>query len=137
MALGLFGFELGNHIGVETFSLACLFVTFGGLGLIIENWILTSTISLGFTIIIHFLVIAPLRKVQSSTSISRTSHVGSIATVVSLVPAKGFGEILMNAKLARSNQIASSFDGEDLPVNTRVVVVSITSEGVYQVSKLN
>jgi membrane protein implicated in regulation of membrane protease activity len=134
--LGALGLDLGDILGIETLSLACLLVSFGGIGYVTGNWIISAIVSIVFTAIIHLLVVVPMRNVHSSTSVSQESLVGRRAIVTIPIPARGTGEIVMRMKLAEANHIAESFDKEDIETDAEVVVVEIIND-VFFVSKLN
>jgi len=55
------------------------------------------------------------------------------AEVISIVPADGYGEILVLSKLSSSNQIAKSATGEEILPGAKVIVTDIDNSGVFYV----
>ncbi|MNV27107.1 putative membrane protein YuaF [compost metagenome] len=139
--LATVGLDLGDLIGVETLSLACFLVSFGGMGHAllmitkvnsVNNLGLSLVCSILFTAVVHFIVVIPMRKTETSSGISQDAHKGDYGVVITTIPANGYGEILMQDKISRSNQIAQSFHKVAIPENTRVIIIDII-DGVYSV----
>ena len=75
-----------------------------------------------------------MQQAESSTSFSIQELVGRIGEVTVPIPAKGYGEVMIIAGLGYTNQIAASFDQEEISADTRIVVIA-TEDGVLLVSR--
>lgn len=122
------------------------FITsFGGAGVLLTeklNWpqyfiiLLALFIALLLAAIVYFSYVKPMNQAESSTGFSYQDLIGKIGEVTIPLPAKGYGEVILLIGGGNTNQIAASFDSEEIPAGEKVVVVSIEEE-TLMVSKLN
>lgn len=80
---------------------------------------------------VFFLYIKPMQNSEVSLSYSIHDLVGSIAEVSIAIPAKGCGEVIVKKGIGHSNHIASSWDKQNIPQDTRVVVVEVSDDTLY------
>ncbi|WP_418791176.1 NfeD family protein [Phosphitispora sp. TUW77] len=83
------------------------------------------------SIAVYFLYVKPMKKTENSTGFSIQDLVGKFGEVTVPVPAKGYGEVLVKIGAGNTNQIAASFDGEELPAGIRVVVAEAKDSVLY------
>ena len=83
------------------------------------------------SIAVFFLYVKPMKNTENSTGFSIQDLVGKIGEVSVPIPAKGYGEVLVRIGAGNSNQIAASFDGEELPAGIRVVVAEVKDSTLY------
>ncbi len=131
---------------LQPMTLATGVTMFGGVGwLLTDNsqfgtgavLVLSLLAAIGSAVLIHLAYVRPMQRSENSTSFSMAELAGTIAEVITPIPASGCGEVLISAGAGgRSNQIAASFDGVEIEEGARVVVVE-TREHVLYVSKLD
>ncbi|TVX87043.1 NfeD family protein [Paenibacillus agilis] len=81
--------------------------------------------------IMYFFYIKSMEKSEHSIAFSLSDLIGSIAEVHTPIPAQGFGEIIIYSKTGATNQIAASFDGIEIPSNTKVVIIDVRDHTTY------
>lgn len=84
----------------------------------------------------YFLYVRPMRNSENSTGYSMEELAGKRAEVLTPIPADGCGEVLVRVGAGNTNHIAASFDGEEVPSGTPVVVVEV-KEGTLYVSRMD
>lgn len=122
------------------------FITgFGGSGVILTDTtnfpqfiiVITSLLAAFIlSIIVYFTYVKPMQNAEASTGFTYQDLVGKVGEVSIPLPARGYGEVFLQIGSSNTNQIAASFDEEDIPSGTKVVVVEIREETLY-VSPLN
>lgn len=122
------------------------FITaFGGAGLLLLRYtplagawavLLAVPAALAIAAVVFVTYVRPMENSENSTSFSIRDLTGRIAEVLVPIPAKGYGEVLVRSGAGNTNQIAASFDGEELEAGARVVVVDIR-EDTLLVSRLD
>jgi len=85
---------------------------------------------------IYFLYVKRMRDAENSTGFSITELAGRIGEVSAAIPSDGYGEVVIKTGVGVTNQIAASFDKEELPAGTRIVVVEVKDDTLY-VSRLD
>lgn len=142
-----------DFLSVEGYSLfrptviASWVTIFGGAGLLLHEYtelsnkavlILTFLIASALAVGLYLAYIRPMERSENSVGFSIRELTGLIGEVMVPIPAQGFGEVIIQVGAARSNYIASSFDGTDIPSEARIIVVEVdASEGVLFVSKFD
>lgn len=134
--------NIGDSGVAHPVSLVGGMTAFGGIGILLTRHtsfgtgaVLAGSLgaSVFLIILLHFVYVKPMRKAENSTSYSLRDLVGRFGEVTVGIPADGFGEVLVKAGAGRVNQIASSFDGKEIPNGSRVIIVDV-ADGVLQVS---
>lgn len=83
---------------------------------------------------VYFLYIKPMMRSENSVGFSMNDLVGKIGNVITPIPGKGHGEVMIRVGASNTNQIAASIDNTDIPAGATVVVVEIDRERVYVAS---
>ena len=87
-------------------------------------------------ILIYYFLIIPISQAETSSVHSARDYEGLVAEVVTSVPAKGYGEILIASPTGSRSETAKSFDNKAIAGGTKVVIVQVDSEGVCLVSPM-
>lgn len=124
--------------------LASAVTTFGGSGVLLVRYtgfgsvtvvVLAILIALFMSLVIYFAYVKPMENSENSTGYSTAELPGKLGEVTVPIPAEGFGEVMVNFVAGNTLHIAASWDHQEIPVGTLVVVVD-SNDGVVQVSKL-
>lgn len=116
---------------------------FGGAGVLLDRYsgledgiilALALLISAFMGVLMHLLVVRPMRNSEMSNGFSMSELPGRIGEVTVPVPAVGYGEIMVKFGAGNSLHTAASFEQQALPAGSKVVVVDI-HEGVALVSE--
>lgn len=116
---------------------------FGGAGVLLNRYsgledgiilALALLISAFMGVLMHLLVVRPMRNSEMSNGFSMSELPGRIGEVTVPVPAVGYGEIMVKFGAGNSLHTAASFEQQALPAGSKVVVVDIR-EGVALVSE--
>jgi len=83
----------------------------------------------------YFLYVRPMENSENSQGYSMAELAGKRAEVLTPIPASGCGEVLVRIGAGNTSHVAASFDGEEVPAGTKVVVVEVR-EGTLYVSKM-
>ncbi len=114
--------------------------TFGGAGILLTDYTdfshglalaLAITIGVVMAVLIYFLYIRPMRNAEISTGYSMADLVGMVAEVITPIPERGCGEVMVKVGAGHTAQIAASFDGVVIPSGAKVVVVQASREMLY------
>lgn len=114
---------------------------FGGTGVMLSKYssldmvpvaVLSMTLSVCISTLLYFAYVRPMKNSENSTAYSAQELVGKIGEVNIPIPSKGFGEVVLRVGAGNTNQIAGSFDGEELHAGTKVVVGEV-KEGILYV----
>ncbi len=135
--LGVDGFDF-----LHPMTILSAIVVFGGSGVLLSDYtglsasgvaLLSAATGVLFSILSFFVYVRPMRRTESSLGYSVRELVGRTAEVTIPVPASGHGEIEIRIGPQVIYQIASSWDGSDIPSETTVVIVSF-DDGVASVT---
>lgn len=143
---GLFGWmSIDVHHLFQPVVLSGAVTVFGGSGLLLHRYsswsgagvyagsaAIAAVVGTG----VYFVYVRPMRNSENSTGYSMSELAGKRAEVLTPIPAAGCGEVLLKVGAGNVNHVAASFDGEDVPSGTRVVVVEV-KEGTLYVSRLD
>ncbi|MDQ1144449.1 hypothetical protein QE429_001276 [Bacillus sp. SORGH_AS 510] len=83
--------------------------------------------------LLNVFVLVPLSSAEESLVYNESDLRGRIGTVITSIPADGFGEVLIDSISGRIAKPASSFDGEQIPYGSTVLVVQVKN-GVLEVT---
>nr|WP_243735329.1 NfeD family protein [Paenibacillus turpanensis] len=122
-------------------SLATAITILGGCGLLLEKYsamawgavlVLSILAALGGAVLIHLFYVRPVQNSETSSGFSVSELAGSLAEVLTPIPAEGYGEVMVRVGAAgRTNQIAASFDREAIEEGAMVVVVEVKEHTLY------
>ncbi|UVI27865.1 NfeD family protein [Paenibacillus spongiae] len=134
-----------GHHWLQPMSIVGGITVFGGTGLLLHRYsplgsaaiiVLSILIAIAAAILVYYLYIRPMERSENSTGYSMKELTGAIAEVLVPVPIGGYGEVMIKVGAGRTNHIAASYEGENIPAGTRVVVVDV-KDGAVMVSKLD
>jgi membrane protein implicated in regulation of membrane protease activity len=102
---------------------------------------LHSLLILGISAVIAFIlvtllnvfVLVPLSSAEESLVYKESDLRGRIGTVITPIPADGYGEVMIENASGRIAKPAVSFDGKAVPNGTKVLVVQV-KDGVLEVT---
>jgi membrane protein implicated in regulation of membrane protease activity len=126
----------------QTTVMMSALTVFGGAGILLTTYtgmpwllilLLSLVIALILSVIFYFLYVRPMENTENSTGFSVQDFVGMVGEVTIPIPQNGYGEVVLTIAGSSSNQIASSFEGEEIELGKKVLVIDI-SEGTIQVS---
>ncbi|WP_430112437.1 protease [Paenibacillus sp. B1-33] len=83
------------------------------------------------SISVYFLYVRPMENSENSIGFSIAELAGKIGEVNVAIPAAGYGEVIVRIGAGVTNQIAASFDKEDIPSGTTIVVVEVKEDTLY------
>ncbi|MBI0577611.1 NfeD family protein [Neobacillus cucumis] len=83
--------------------------------------------------LLNVFVLIPLSSAEESLVYKESDLRGRIGTVITAIPADGFGEVMIENISGRIAKPASSFDGVAIPNGTKVLVIQVEN-GVLQVT---
>jgi len=113
---------------------------FGGTGVTLTKYsslspntilIIAILAAIVVSVLVFFVYIKPMKNSENSTGYSIFELSGKIAEVITSIPLGGYGEVLVKAGVANTNQIAASFDNEAVPSGTKVVVIEVKESVLY------
>ncbi|HWR41921.1 protease [Sporomusa sp.] len=119
--------------------------SFGGAGVLLTGYteltgseviMLSLFAAIVLSVLVYFVYVKPMRNCENSSGFFITDLIGKTGEVIVLIPAGGFGEVLIRIGAGNTNQTAASHDKVELPAGTRVVVAEIR-EGVLYVCRNN
>jgi len=82
--------------------------------------------------LLNVFVLVPLSSAEESLVYKDSDLQGRIGTVITSIPAEGFGEVMIDSSSGRIAKPAVSFDGDSIPNGTNVLVVQVKN-GVLEV----
>lgn len=115
---------------------------FGGTGVVLTQYTslnpspvvgISLMLAIVLTIIIYFAYVKPMKNSENSTAYSMGDLVGLTGEVITAVPAKGYGEVLIKVGAGHSNHIASSHYEEELSAGTKIFVTKVEQGIVFVV----
>jgi membrane protein implicated in regulation of membrane protease activity len=116
---------------------------FGGAGILLSEYttlvafaiiMFAVLISIAVSIMVYFFYVKPMQQAENSTGFSMEDLNGKIGEITIPVPVTGYGEVMIRIGGGNTNQIAASFDKEEIPSGARVVVIE-SVDGVLHVSR--
>jgi membrane protein implicated in regulation of membrane protease activity len=84
--------------------------------------------------LLNVFVLVPLSSAEESLVYKETDLQGRVGKVITPIPIDGYGEVMIDSTSGRIAKPASSFDGDEIPNGTSVLVVQVKN-GVLEVSK--
>jgi membrane protein implicated in regulation of membrane protease activity len=118
---------------------------FGGAGILLVRYTalepvpliaMAVCIAVLMSVAVHFAYVKPVSNSESSIGFSRAEYVGRSGLITVGVPDGGYGQVMIRMGAANTCQIAASFDCNEVPKGTTVVVVEI-HDGVLYVSPID
>lgn len=138
---GAFHFMSGDHLQfLQPMVLVGGITVFGGSGILFTQYSeLTALVVVPISIIIAFLVsllvyffyVRPMENTENSTGFSLRDLEGRIAEVSVTIPKQGYGEVVLKLISGFTNEIAASFDREEIAAGTKVTVVEVRDSTLY------
>ncbi|MDF2814361.1 MAG: rane protease regulatory rane protein [Paenibacillus sp.] len=125
---------------LQPMVIVSIITVFGGAGLMLEHYaalaaLLDAVIAIIAAVLIGILVfmfyVRPMQNSENSTGYSIHDLSGKLGEVLVPIPARGYGEVLIRTGAANTNQIAASYNGEDIASGARVVVVEVREDTLY------
>ncbi len=142
---GLFHSLAFDHLEfLQPMVLVSWITIFGGTGVVLTLYtsfaplpvlIASITLAILVTILIYFAYVKPMKNSENSTAYSMEDLVGMIGEVITPIPTKGYGEVLLKVGAGHSNHIASSQYGEELSTGTKIFVTKVEKSIVYVVNQ--
>lgn len=83
--------------------------------------------------LLNVFVLVPLSSAEESLVYKESDLQGRIGTVITPIPADGYGEVMIDSTSGRIAKPASSFDGDSIQNGTSVLVVQVKN-GVLEVT---
>lgn len=143
---GMFDFMSGEHMhALQPMVLFSGLTILGGAGLMLTKYTAWSTLvvltasvvcALLLSLLIYFLYVKPMQNSENSVAFSIQDTVGKIAEVTVTIPASGYGEVMLRMGAGVTNQIAASYEGEEIRTGTKVVTVEV-KDGTLFVARLD
>ncbi len=124
---------------VLLFAFVTIFSASGYLfeGLTALNYLLIMAISaiIAFIVVtlLNVFVLVPLSSAEESLVYKETDLIGRVGTVITTIPANGFGEVLIDSISGRIAKSAISFDGREIQNGEKILVIHVEN-GVLQVT---
>lgn len=143
---GVFDFMSAHHM--HAFQPMVIFsglTVWGGVGILMTKYTVwgTTGVLIGsvlcavvMSVLIYFLYVKPMKNSENSVAFSIQDTVGKIAEVSITIPAVGYGEVLLKIGAGNTNQIAASYEGEEIRTGTKVVTVEV-KDGTLFVARLD
>ncbi|OEF99030.1 protease [Vulcanibacillus modesticaldus] len=114
--------------------------SFGAAGILLTEYtdlegipilFLSVIISVFISVIVFFGYVKPMSNAENSSMFSINDLIGKVGEVIITIPKDGYGEILVKVGAGNTNQIAASYDNEEIITGTRVVVIDIKDNVLY------
>lgn len=83
--------------------------------------------------LLNVFVLVPLSSAEESLVYKESDLRGRIGTVITSIPSDGYGEVMIDSTSGRIAKPAASFDGDEIPNGSRVLVVQVKN-GVLEVT---
>ena len=135
----LIGHALHLHV-LEPVTVVGGIAVFGGAGVLFTEYtalttttsaILSALLAIAMSLLVFFLYVRPMKNSENSTVFSIQDLSGRIAEVIVPIPATGYGEVILKIGAGNTNQIAASFNLEEIQAGTRVVIVEVKDDTLY------
>ncbi|GAA4877606.1 hypothetical protein GCM10023310_66980 [Paenibacillus vulneris] len=143
---GIFDFMSAHHM--HAFQPMVIFsglTVWGGAGILLTKYTVwgTAAVLAGsavcavlLSVLIYFLYVKPMKNSENSVAFSIQDTVGKIAEVSVTIPSVGYGEVMLRMGAGNTNQIAASYEGEEIQTGTKVVTVEV-KDGTLLVARLD
>jgi membrane protein implicated in regulation of membrane protease activity len=82
---------------------------------------------------LNVFVLVPLSGAEESLVYKESDLQGRVGTVITSIPADGYGEVMIDSTSGRIAKPALSFDGDSIPNGTSVLVIQVKN-GVLEVT---
>ncbi|ULL15853.1 protease [Paenibacillus sp. H1-7] len=138
---GMFDFLSGEHLhALQPMVLFSGITVWGGAGILLSKYTAWSAIAVLFSsvvcallmsVLIYFLYVKPMQNSENSVAFSIHDMAGKIAEVTVTVPSVGYGEVMLRAGAGNTNQIAASYEGDEIQTGARVVVVEVKDDTLF------
>lgn len=137
--------QLDNLPFLQPISLIGGITIFGGAGILLDRYselhtgyIFLVALAIGIcgVILLYFVYVKPMENAESSISYSVAQLVGKEASVITAIPADGFGEVIVKIGAGITNHIAASYDKKPIAAECSTVVVEV-KQGVLYVSEID
>lgn len=125
---------------VDPLSLVGGIAGFGAAGIILSTAttlsdgpaaLLAAGIGMALAVVMHFLYVRPMKNSESSSGFSVQEYRGKIGEVLTTIPARGFGEVLIRMGPSNTFQAAASFENVEIPGGTQVVVIDVRDGDLF------
>jgi membrane-bound ClpP family serine protease len=119
---------------VDPLSLMGGITCFGGAGVILATTtdlgdvpgaLLAAGIGLASAVVMHFLYVRPMKSSENSSGYSLKEMQGRIGEVLTTIPARGYGEVLIRMGPSNTFRQAASFNHTEIASGAKVVVVEV------------
>lgn len=94
---------------------------------------ISAFISLIVVSLMNIFIVIPLSKAEESLVYEESDLKGRVGTVITTIPVDGFGEILIESFSGRIAKSAVSFDHDEIPQGSKVLIIDVVN-GVVHVS---
>ena len=97
------------------------------------SMVLWSSLGVGIVsfFLLYFIWVRPMEYADNSTAFSIQELKGKTGEVITTLPSKGYGEVLVPIGSGHTNQIAASIDQKEIPQGTKVVIVEVKDHTLY------
>jgi membrane-bound ClpP family serine protease len=92
---------------------------------------LAALVGVASALAMSFLYVRPMKRSESSTGFSVEEYRGKPGEVITTIPARGYGEVLVRMGAGNTFRQAASFQGAEIARGTRVVVVEVRDGDLY------
>jgi membrane-bound ClpP family serine protease len=107
---------------------------FGGAGVALSELTVLGTLpevalaavfGLALAVAMHFAYVRPMRRADQSAGFSLGEYRGKLGEVVTAIPARGYGEVVVRMGAQTTFRTAAAFEGEPIARGARIVVVDV------------
>ncbi|WP_416147327.1 hypothetical protein ACM26V_13975 [Salipaludibacillus sp. HK11] len=137
--------DIGGDAFLNPITFIGYITLFGGLGYVLETMaffissgmiiLINLVVSAIVIVLVNYFIILPVKRSEKNMSYSMNDLKGTVGDVFTSIPADGFGEVIISRTHGTVSKPAKSFDHEELPEGTKILVIDIDDEGVFLVSK--
>lgn len=130
----------GAFEALHPLPLLCGLTVFGAAGVIFSEYLAMDPsaaalpalgIAVAVSILLHFVVVRPMRHAESSLGYSMKELQGKMGEVTIPISETGYGEVMVRVGSLPTFQVAGSFGGEFVPKGASVVVVEVRDGALY------
>lgn len=125
---------------LQPMVIATAATSLGGAGILLSKYTSLSTlfvllvsavIGILLSVMVYFAYVKPMQNSENSTGFSIHDLQGKMGHITVPIPSRGFGEVLIRVGAGHTNQIAASFEHQDILDGARVVVVEVRDDVLY------
>jgi membrane protein implicated in regulation of membrane protease activity len=129
----------GLHL-LNPLTIVGAITAFGGAGILLERYMVAGTlpivavaivIALVMSVIVHFLIVRPMDRSESSLAFSQAEYVGMTGLVTVPIPASGRGQVMVRVGAGNTVEPAASFDDRPIPSGSQIIVVEVRDHTLY------